>query len=218
MSLIFTGTSVDGGGHIERESSILSDGNGSAVAVDEFNGMVPDRPWGYFGFVFVGLFAFFAFLLHDLGLASFLGLVAMIGSVFVIGPVASRLLGAMWPVLKVALIVLAIIAFLFPFVKGAFAMVEKGMASVYTSAENTGAPACLGRGGRLDDSAMVAAHKSLPCGSKVKVTNQKNGASVVVTIVDRGPFTRGRVIDLTKAAANRLGFSGLAPVTLEVVS
>jgi rare lipoprotein A len=56
----------------------------------------------------------------------------------------------------------------------------------------------------------------LPFGSKVKVTNRRNGRTVVVRINDRGPFTRGRIIDLTPAAANRLGFSGLAPVTLTV--
>ena len=50
----------------------------------------------------------------------------------------------------------------------------------------------------------------------MRVTNKKNGRSVVVTINDRGPFVRGRVIDVTPAAARTLGFSGLAPVSLEV--
>ena len=50
----------------------------------------------------------------------------------------------------------------------------------------------------------------------MRVTNKKNGRSVVVTINDRGPFVRGRVIDVTPAAARALGFSGLAPVSLEV--
>ena len=48
------------------------------------------------------------------------------------------------------------------------------------------------------------------------VTNQRNGRSVTVRINDRGPFVRGRVIDITPAAARALGFSGLAPVTLEI--
>jgi rare lipoprotein A len=61
---------------------------------------------------------------------------------------------------------------------------------------------------------MTAAHKSLPCGSKVRVTNKRTGKSVTLTINDRGPFVRGRVIDLTPAAANALGFSGLAPVSV----
>jgi rare lipoprotein A len=54
----------------------------------------------------------------------------------------------------------------------------------------------------------------LPFGSKVRVTNKSNGRSVVVTINDRGPFVRGRVIDLTPAGAHALGFSGLTRVTV----
>jgi rare lipoprotein A len=73
-------------------------------------------------------------------------------------------------------------------------------------------------GGRLNPGALTAAHRSLPFGTKVRVTNKKNGRSVVVTINDRGPFVRGRVIDLTPAGARALGFSGLAPVNLQVVS
>jgi rare lipoprotein A len=49
-------------------------------------------------------------------------------------------------------------------------------------------------------------------GSRVRVTNRRNGRSVVVTINDRGPFVRGRIIDVTPAAAHALGFSGLVPV------
>src|SRR5438105_2271933 len=71
-------------------------------------------------------------------------------------------------------------------------------------------------GVKLDDHALTAAHRSLPFGSKVRVTNMKNGQSAVVTITDRGPFVAGRVIDLTPAGAHALGFSGLAPVKLEV--
>jgi rare lipoprotein A len=51
----------------------------------------------------------------------------------------------------------------------------------------------------------------------VRVTNHSNGHTVVVRINDRGPFTRGRVIDLTPAAAGKLGFSGLTSVTLDVI-
>ncbi|MGH6859189.1 MAG: septal ring lytic transglycosylase RlpA family protein [Phyllobacterium sp.] len=61
-------------------------------------------------------------------------------------------------------------------------------------------------GERMNPSALTAAHRTLPFGSKVKVTNQRNGKSIVVRINDRGPFIKGRVIDLSKAAANRLGF------------
>jgi rare lipoprotein A len=52
----------------------------------------------------------------------------------------------------------------------------------------------------------------------VRVTNKHNGRSVVVRINDRGPFGRGRVIDVTPAAAGRLGFSGITPVSLDIVS
>jgi len=65
---------------------------------------------------------------------------------------------------------------------------------------------------------MTAAHRSLPFGTMVRVTNRRNGRVVVVRINDRGPFTPGRVIDLTPAAAGQLGFTGLVPVTLDVVS
>jgi len=61
---------------------------------------------------------------------------------------------------------------------------------------------------------MTAAHRSLPFGTMVRVTNTQNGRSIVVRINDRGPFTRGRIIDVTPAAARALGFSGLAPVKL----
>jgi rare lipoprotein A len=64
---------------------------------------------------------------------------------------------------------------------------------------------------------MTAAHRTLPFGTMVRVTHTKTGKTVVVRINDRGPFIRGRVIDLTPAAARVLGFSGLAPVTLSVV-
>ena len=61
---------------------------------------------------------------------------------------------------------------------------------------------------------MTAAHRSLPFGTMVRVTNTQNARSVVVRINDRGPFSRGRIIDVTPAAARALGFSGLTPVKL----
>lgn len=64
---------------------------------------------------------------------------------------------------------------------------------------------------------MTAAHRSLPFGTMVRVTNRRSGKSVVVRINDRGPFVRGRIIDLTTAAARAIGFSGLAPVEVAVV-
>ena len=66
----------------------------------------------------------------------------------------------------------------------------------------------------MNREALTAAHRTLPLGTKVKVTNKSNGHSVVVTINDRGPFLRGRIIDLSPAAARVLGFSGLTHVTV----
>lgn len=60
-------------------------------------------------------------------------------------------------------------------------------------------------GERFNQNAMTAAHKTLPFDTKVRVTNQKTGKSVVVRISDRGPYYGGRIIDLSKAAAKALG-------------
>src|SRR5262245_22730875 len=86
---------------------------------------------------------------------------------------------------------------------------ESGMAAVYSYRNGKTAS-----GERSDPPALTAAHRTLPFGTKVRVTNHRNARSVVVRINDRGPFTRGRVIDLTPAAAGQLGFAGLAPVSL----
>ena len=61
-------------------------------------------------------------------------------------------------------------------------------------------------GERMNPAALTAAHRSLPFGTKVRVTNKRNGKAVVVRINDRGPFIKGRVLDLSKAAARKLGF------------
>jgi rare lipoprotein A len=94
------------------------------------------------------------------------------------------------------------------------ARAESGIASHYSTREH-GTKTASGR--HLHDGELTAAHKTLPFGSRVRVTNPANGHSVVVTITDRGPYSRGRVIDLTPAGAGVLGFSGLARVTLERV-
>ena len=65
---------------------------------------------------------------------------------------------------------------------------------------------------------LTAAHKTLKFGTKVKVTNLNNGKSVFVTINDKGPFVRGRIIDLSQAAKNAIGMGGTAKVSLEVVN
>jgi rare lipoprotein A len=63
----------------------------------------------------------------------------------------------------------------------------------------------------------TAAHKTLPFGTRVRVTNTRNGRSVVVTINDRGPFIRGRIIDLSPAAARAIGIDGVGSVNIQVV-
>ena len=89
-----------------------------------------------------------------------------------------------------------------------------GLASVYdrSSGEQTAS------GESLREDAMTAAHRTLPFGTVVAVNNKKNGRSALVRINDRGPFVRGRVIDLTPRAARALGISELANVSIEIVS
>ena len=70
-------------------------------------------------------------------------------------------------------------------------------------------------GQRFNENAMTCAHRSLPFGTKLRVTH--GGRSIVVTVNDRGPFVRGRVLDLSTGAARALGISGLGQVTAEVV-
>ena len=74
-------------------------------------------------------------------------------------------------------------------------------------------------GERFNMHELTAAHRSLPFGTKVRVTNQKNGKSVVVRINDRGPYAGGRVIDLSRGAAQALSMvgAGVAPVKLQVL-
>jgi len=90
--------------------------------------------------------------------------------------------------------------------KAAVQSMQHGIASVYSHAQTT-------KGGGSDHS-MTAAHRTFPFGTRVKVTNLTNGRVVVVRINDRGPFIKGRVIDLNSAAAKVLGISGLARVSL----
>ena len=84
---------------------------------------------------------------------------------------------------------------------------QSGIASVY-SGEKTA------NGEYAYANRLTAAHKSLPFGTRVRVTNKKNGRSVVVRINDRGPYVKGRIIDLTPAGARAIGFSGLAQVEI----
>ena len=114
--------------------------------------------------------------------------------------------------LKQNILLLAMVGAVIIPLSSKYVLAQGGIASVYSVREGGTRTAS---GIKLDDNALTAAHRTLPFGSKVRVTNKKNGQSVVVTITDRGPFVRGRVIDLTPAGARALGFNGLAPVTVE---
>ena len=88
-----------------------------------------------------------------------------------------------------------------------------GIASFYWQ------PQRVASGGWFNPNAMTAAHKTLPFGTRVRVTHAANGRSVVVTINDRGPYIAGRIIDLSKAAAGVIGMQGqgIARVRMEVL-
>ena len=88
-----------------------------------------------------------------------------------------------------------------------------GVASYYWQGQQTAS------GARFNPEGLTAAHRTLPFGTRVRVTNQSNGQSVVVTINDRGPFVGGRVIDLSRGAARQINMTGagLARVSLEVL-
>lgn len=96
-------------------------------------------------------------------------------------------------------------------------LVEEGEASYYSSEFNGRRMA----GGQIyDEDRLIAAHRTLPFGTRVRVTNMANGRSVVVTIQDRGPSIKKRLIDLSERAARDLGFlrEGVTRVRLEVIS
>ena len=80
-------------------------------------------------------------------------------------------------------------------------------------------PQMTASGTRFNPDAMTAAHKTLPFGTKVRVTHARTGRSVVVTINDRGPYVAGRGIDLSRAAAGAIAMQGegVAPVQIEVL-
>jgi len=91
---------------------------------------------------------------------------------------------------------------------------EQGLASWY-------GPGFYGRktasGELYDGKEMTAAHRTLPFNSRVKVTRIDDGRSVLVRINDRGPWTKGCIIDLSRAAAKKLGLSGIAKVVIRLV-
>jgi rare lipoprotein A len=95
--------------------------------------------------------------------------------------------------------------------------VQRGLATFY-GAEQQGGPTASGE--RFDRNKLTAAHRTLPLGTRVRVTNTRNGRSVEVRINDRGPYGgHGRIIDLSEAAARRLDMigAGVVPVIVEVL-
>lgn len=96
--------------------------------------------------------------------------------------------------------------------------VQQGKASWYSIKTNYGTRTASGQ--VLCNNAPTAAHKTLPMGTKVRVINVANNKSQVVTINDRGPYTKGRIIDVTIGTAEKLGFvkNGVAAVKVEVLA
>lgn len=97
-----------------------------------------------------------------------------------------------------------------------FAQVQTGKASFYAD-KFEGVPTASGD--KYKHSKLTAAHKTLPFGTKIRVTNLANNESVEVIVNDRGPYVEGRILDLSKSAAEKLGFvnQGLAEVKIEVL-
>ena len=109
---------------------------------------------------------------------------------------------------KLLLVGLLLVAFLLP--------LNAANAAQVGSASWSALHSITASGERMNPSALTAAHRSLPFGTQVRVKNLRNGRSVVVRINDRGPFTGGRIIDLSKAAAAKLGMisAGTAKVSV----
>lgn len=112
--------------------------------------------------------------------------------------------------IKLMCVILGVLLWLQP----SYAARQCGGASWYALNSKTAS------GEKMNPNALTAAHRKFRFGTKVRVTNRRNGKSVVVRINDRGPFTKGRVIDLSKAAAARLGYlrRGHTQVCIERVS
>lgn len=114
---------------------------------------------------------------------------------------------------KFFLTMVLIITSLFSFY--GFSQTEEGKATYYSKS-------CTRKtasGERMNPNEMTCAHKTLPFGTKLKVTNKNNGKSVVVKVNDRGPFGKGRIVDLSWGAAKLLNMlkAGVVPVVIEVI-
>lgn len=109
--------------------------------------------------------------------------------------------------------IIGIVAALWVIVGVKAARAESGIASNYGRGDGYHGKRTAS-GERFNTHAMTAAHRTLPFGTRVTVTNQRNGRSVSVRISDRGPFIRGRIVDLSFAAASAIGCPGICPVTV----
>ncbi len=127
-----------------------------------------------------------------------------------------RLLGNASPISEISNLPLSIPKLPQAIAIGRIRLNFKGVASYY-GYDGSGSSTASGK--RFNPEGMTAAHRSLPFGTKVRVTNTRNGRSVVVSITDRGPYIRGRIIDLSVGAARLLGMmgSGIAPVQIDVL-
>ncbi len=112
---------------------------------------------------------------------------------------------------------LSFILFAFIFVQCTNAQTEMGMASYYSD-KFQGSKTASGE--KYDKNLLTAAHKTLPFGTRIRVTNQKNNKSVEVTVNDRGPFVKGFIVDLSRKAAKVIDMEldGIVKVKLEVLS
>jgi len=100
---------------------------------------------------------------------------------------------------------------------GEDAVFEEGIASYYHDSLHGNLTAS---GAPYDRESLTAAHRSLPFGTRIRVTNLENERSIILTVNDRGPFIDGRIVDLSRRAARHLGFieAGIVPVTIAIVN
>jgi len=95
---------------------------------------------------------------------------------------------------------------------------QSGIASLYRPSDPDGGGPLAANGEQINTEDLTAAHKTLPFGKFVLVTNKRNGRTVVVRINDRGPFIKGRIIDLTPAGARAIGMDSIAQVDVTLIS
>lgn len=120
---------------------------------------------------------------------------------------------ALWGALTLSVLILSAVGLQFASTTSAAANSKCGVASWYALTSQTAS------GEMMDPAKLTAAHKTLRFGTKLRVKNKSNGKSVIVRINDRGPFTKGRFIDVSKAAAHKLGFinAGTAQVCIDIL-